>query len=104
MANRKAIENSELKNRFDHFHREARYQSQPYRLLGKPQVTGKQVSVLIAYPADEKGSDKAVFAETVGNELKTYGLDPVKVVVQKSAVRIQVRLLVAAPDAKENEA
>lgn len=100
MASKQAVESNELKNRFDHFYREARYEAKPYRLLGKPQIINKQVNVLVAYPAD---TNKAAFAETVSNDLKAYGLDAVKMTPQKLAVRVQARLLVVEQE-KESEA
>jgi hypothetical protein len=104
MAAKKAIESNDLKNRIENFHREAHYQEKPYRFLGKPQIINKQVSILIAYPADDEGLNKAAFAETVSSQLKEYGLDPAKVAVQKQAVRIQARLLVTAPEKPADEA
>ena len=81
----------ELKKRFDSFHLEARFQEKPYRLLGRPQITDKLVSVLVSYPADV--GDKAAFVESVVNTLKTYGLDASDPVRQKNGIRIQAQLL-----------
>jgi hypothetical protein len=103
MAMGKQSENNELKKRFDHFYREARYQSKPHRMLGRPQISNKQVSILIAYPAFDNVEDKAGFAETVSNQLKEYGLVPAEVVHQKSALRILARLLVPAPSKEKDE-
>ncbi|MBZ0275160.1 MAG: hypothetical protein K8I60_03395 [Anaerolineae bacterium] len=98
MASKQAVESNELKNRFDHFHREARYEAKPYRLLGKAQIINKQVNILIAYPAD---TNRAAFTETVSNDLKAYGLDPVKMTPQKLAVRVQARLLVVEQETEK---
>jgi hypothetical protein len=103
MAANKLTENNELKKRFDTFHREARYQDKPYRMLGRPQVTNKQVSILIAYPAFENAADKEAFPEIVGNQLKEYGLEPSEVVRQKSAVRILARLLISAANTEKGD-
>ncbi|MCB9453999.1 MAG: hypothetical protein H6672_21405 [Anaerolineaceae bacterium] len=100
MATKRAIDNNELKNRFDHFHHEARHEDKPYRLLGKPQVTKKQVNVLFAYPPD---ADKAAFAEMVSEQLKAYGLEPLKVTTQKLAVRVLAGLLVTPSETETKE-
>ena len=91
-----ASDSNELKKRFDAFHREARFQEKPYRLLGGAQITGKLVSVLIAYP--EQVDNKAGFVEGMVNTLKAYGLDASEPVRQKSGVRIQARLLAVGTD------
>lgn len=95
MASNNQSETNELKKRFDIFHREARFQEKPFRLLGRPQITNKLVSVLVAYPEFENAEDKAAFVEAVGKALKEYGLDPAEPARQKSGVRIQARLLAA---------
>ena len=96
MASNNQSDTNELKKRFDVFHREARFQEKPYRVLGGAQITGKLVSVLIAYP--ESVGDKAAFVEGVVNTLKAYGLDASEPVRQKNSVRIQARLLAVGID------
>lgn len=103
MSGNKQSENNELKKRFDNFYRTARYQSKPYRLLGRPQIANKHVSVLIAYPGLENVDERASFAEAVGNQLKEYGLDLAETAQQKTGLRIQARLLVAAPSTESKE-
>ena len=89
MVSNNQIETNEVKRRFDIFHREARFQAKPFRLLGRPQITNKQLSVLIAYPEFENAADKASFGDSVVTTLKEYGLDPAEPMRQKSGVRIQ---------------
>ncbi|MCA0454317.1 MAG: hypothetical protein LCI00_10120 [Chloroflexi bacterium] len=86
-----ASDSSELKKRFDAFHREARFNEKAYRLLGKPQITDRLVSALFSYPEDV--GDKNAFIEGVVSTLKTYGLDAAEPARQKNGVRIQARLL-----------
>jgi hypothetical protein len=94
MAANNQNENNELKKRFDNFHRQARYDSKPYRLLGRPQIANRHVSVLIGYPSLENVSDRAGFAEIVSNQLKEYGLESAEIIQQKSGLRVQARILV----------
>ncbi len=104
MASNNQNENNELKKRFDNFHRQARYDSKPYRLLGRPQIANKHVSVLIGYPALENVSDRAGFANVVSSQLKEYGLEPAEIVQQKTGLRVQARILVVpAPAAEKPE-
>lgn len=86
-----ASDSNELKKRFDVFHREARFEEKPFRLLGKPQITDKLISALFSYP--EGVSDKAAYIEGIVATLKTYGLDAAEPARQKNGVRIQSRLL-----------
>jgi hypothetical protein len=105
VASTKQGGSNELKNRFDNFHREARYEGKPYRMLGRPQIANKHINVLIAYPAQENTGDRAAFAEAVTKQLKEYGLDPDQPTLQKTGVRIQARLLVIeAPSTESSEA
>ena len=98
MASHNQNNTNELKNRFDTFHREARFQEKPFRLLGRPQITSKQMSVVFAYP---DADDKSSFVDAVVQALKDYGLDAEEPVRQKSGVRIQARLLAVAADEKD---
>jgi hypothetical protein len=96
MASNKQANMVELQKRFEAFQHEARFAEKPYRLLGKPQITDKLVSVLVAYPADV--GDKTAFVESVVNTLKTYGLDTSDPVRQKNGIRIQAQLLAVEKD------
>ena len=98
MVSNTQIETTEIKKRFDIFHREARFQEKPFRLLGKPQIINKQMSALFAYPEGASGDDKTKYVEALVNTLKEYGLDPAEPVRQKTGVRIQARLLVVHAD------
>ena len=91
MASNKQNNMIELQKRFEAFQHEARFAEKPYRLLGKPQITDKLVSVLVGYPAD--ADDKAAFVEGLVSALKAYGLDASDPVRQKSGIRIQAQLL-----------
>lgn len=104
MASNNQIDTTEIKKRFDIFHREARFQEKPFRLLGRPQIINKQMSALFAYPEFENADDKASFVDGVVKTLKEYGLDPAEPVRQKSGVRIQARLLVAETSEKSDGA
>lgn len=96
MASNAQFETTEIKKRFDIFHREARFQEKPFRLLGKPQIINKQMSALFAYP--EQATDKAGYVDAVVKTLREYGLDPAEPVRQKTGVRIQARLLTIEAD------
>lgn len=89
-------DSNELKKRFDVFLREARFEDKPYRLLGRPQNTGKLVSMLFAYP--EQVSDKDGFIAAVVQALKAYGLDAGEPTRQKTGLRVQARLLPITSD------
>ena len=91
MASNKQNNMVELQKRFEAFQHEARFAEKPFRLLGKPQITDKLVSVLVSYPADV--GDKAAFVEGVVSTLKAYGLDASDPVRQKNGIRIQAHLL-----------
>ncbi|MEZ4668252.1 MAG: hypothetical protein R3E39_10085 [Anaerolineae bacterium] len=95
---------NEMKRRFDIFHHEARFQDKPYRLLGKPQITNKHVSILFAFPDVDGADGKTAFIETVVNQLKEYGLEAETPVRQKTGVRIQARLLDVEADEKSSGA
>lgn len=99
---RRQDDTNELKKRFDNFHREARFQEKPFRLLGRAQIANNQVSALIAYPEFEKPGDMDSFPELVGGQMKEFGLEPAESVRQKGAVRVLARLLV--PPAEEDGA
>lgn len=93
MAANDNSDNNELKKRFDTFLHETRYQEKPYRLLGKPQIANRQLSVLIGYPTLETGG-KPAFAELVSGQLREYGLEAAEPAHQKAGMRVQARLLV----------
>ena len=101
MASNNQSDTNEIKRRFDIFHREARFQEKPFRLLGRPQITNKQMSVVFAYP---DSGDKTSFTDEVAKALKEYGLDPAEPMRQKSGVRIQARLLAIEANEKDSEA
>ena len=101
MASNSQIETTEIKKRFDIFHREARFQEKPLRLLGKPQIINKQMSALFAYPEAAIGDDKTKYAEALVTTLKEYGLDPADPVRQKTGVRIHARLLTVEAEKSE---